>query len=188
MYMFSCTNSCLIYDRPKDLKFARNLLIPKKGTVYDHVYIKRQYGSWNLWSSLITPFSIDEKAKVILKTHVTFSYNVQNSLENLYLMFCRALVVAIQCLLGHMNFIYSFWLSNVPKLISLTFKLILFLFILEKRTRYILLTTTVCIMKLFFSVSFPSYAQNFISSVTFILHLLKSLGMPKHRNLYCTHY
>ncbi|XP_052058680.1 dynein axonemal heavy chain 3-like isoform X1 [Mytilus californianus] len=52
--------------RPKDLKFARNLLIPKKGTVYDHVYIKRQYGSWNLWSSMITPFSIDEKAKLTL--------------------------------------------------------------------------------------------------------------------------
>jgi hypothetical protein len=60
------------YYRPKDLKFARNLLIPKKGTVYDHVYIKRQYGSWNQWSSLITQFSIDEKAKVTLPVFIRF--------------------------------------------------------------------------------------------------------------------
>ena len=50
--------------RPKDLKFSRALMIPKKGTVYDHIYIQKQYGSWNTWSSLITQVSIDAKAQV----------------------------------------------------------------------------------------------------------------------------
>ena len=50
--------------RPKDLKFPRALLIPKKGTVYDHVFIRKQYGSWNPWASLVQPVNIDEKAQV----------------------------------------------------------------------------------------------------------------------------
>ncbi|ESO88893.1 hypothetical protein LOTGIDRAFT_125424 [Lottia gigantea] len=52
------------YPKPKDLKLARNLLIPKKGTVYDHVYIRKQYGAWCTWSSLVEPFDIESKAKV----------------------------------------------------------------------------------------------------------------------------
>ncbi|XP_041348477.1 dynein heavy chain 3, axonemal-like isoform X2 [Gigantopelta aegis] len=52
------------YPKPKELKFSRGLMIPKKGTVFDHVYIKRQYGSWNLWSSLVKPMNIDSKADI----------------------------------------------------------------------------------------------------------------------------
>ncbi|XP_076448252.1 dynein axonemal heavy chain 3-like [Babylonia areolata] len=51
------------YPRPKELKFSRALMIPKKGTVYDHVYIQRQYGSWNTWTSLVQAVSIGEKAQ-----------------------------------------------------------------------------------------------------------------------------
>ncbi|KAK3779689.1 hypothetical protein RRG08_013644 [Elysia crispata] len=51
------------YPKPKDLKFPRALLIPKKGTVYDHVFIRKQYGSWNPWTSLVQPVNIDEKAQ-----------------------------------------------------------------------------------------------------------------------------
>ncbi|KAL3852322.1 hypothetical protein ACJMK2_015979 [Sinanodonta woodiana] len=51
-------------QKPKDLKIARNLLIPKKGLVFDHVYLRRQYGSWNSWSSLVTPVNIDDKARI----------------------------------------------------------------------------------------------------------------------------
>ncbi|XP_067685210.1 dynein axonemal heavy chain 3-like [Haliotis asinina] len=52
------------YPRPKNLKFARGLMIPKKGSVFDHVYIRRQYGSWHSWSSLVTSFNIDSKVKI----------------------------------------------------------------------------------------------------------------------------
>ncbi|PVD24893.1 hypothetical protein C0Q70_15383 [Pomacea canaliculata] len=48
-------------EDPKTLKFARALLIPKKGTVFDYVYIQKQYGSWNTWSGLVSPVSIDAK-------------------------------------------------------------------------------------------------------------------------------
>ncbi|KAL4226018.1 hypothetical protein ACF0H5_014005 [Mactra antiquata] len=50
--------------RPKDLKFPRGLMIPKRGLIYDHVYLRRQYGSWHHWSSLLTNVDIDEKTKV----------------------------------------------------------------------------------------------------------------------------
>ncbi|KAK7495478.1 hypothetical protein BaRGS_00013176, partial [Batillaria attramentaria] len=52
------------YPKPKDLKFSRALMIPKKGTVYDHVYIQKQYGSWHTWSSLVTPVSIEVKTQI----------------------------------------------------------------------------------------------------------------------------
>ena len=34
-------------SRPKDLSFPRTLLIPKRDTIYDFIYIRKQYGSWN---------------------------------------------------------------------------------------------------------------------------------------------
>lgn len=39
-------------------------MIPKKGSIYDHVYIKRQFGSWNLWQNLVEKLDIDEVTKV----------------------------------------------------------------------------------------------------------------------------
>lgn len=57
---------CLTTCRPKDLKFPRAILIPKKGTVYDHIYTYRRYGSWNPWTSLVRPVSIEEKVQVSL--------------------------------------------------------------------------------------------------------------------------
>ncbi|XP_052779096.1 dynein axonemal heavy chain 3-like isoform X2 [Mya arenaria] len=49
--------------RPKDLKFSRGLMIPKRGLIYDHVYLRKQFGSWYHWSSLLTAVDIDEKTK-----------------------------------------------------------------------------------------------------------------------------
>ena len=60
-------NKFVSFFRPKDLKFPRGLMIPKKGLIYDHVYLRKQYGSWNGWSSLLTPMDIDEKTKVCSK-------------------------------------------------------------------------------------------------------------------------
>ncbi|XP_038073730.1 dynein heavy chain 3, axonemal-like isoform X4 [Patiria miniata] len=52
------------HPRPKDLKFARNLLIPKRGTVYDYVYIRKVYGSWHRWETLVMASDIGAKAKL----------------------------------------------------------------------------------------------------------------------------
>ncbi|XP_064633532.1 dynein axonemal heavy chain 3-like isoform X2 [Lineus longissimus] len=51
-------------QRPKDLKIARNLLIPKKGSIYDYVYIRKNFGSWCTWSSLVEKLEISSGAKV----------------------------------------------------------------------------------------------------------------------------
>ncbi|XP_070559259.1 dynein axonemal heavy chain 3-like isoform X5 [Ptychodera flava] len=53
------------HPRPKELKFPRNLLIPKKGSIFEYVYIRKMYGSWHRWEGLIEPVSIGEKAKLI---------------------------------------------------------------------------------------------------------------------------
>ena len=64
-FIFSLFKNCFCsFYRPKDLKFPRGLMIPKRGLVYDHVYIRKQYGSWNSWTSLLSPVDIDEKTKV----------------------------------------------------------------------------------------------------------------------------
>ncbi|KAH9505438.1 Dynein heavy chain 3, axonemal, partial [Bulinus truncatus] len=52
------------FPKPKDLKFPRAVLIPKKGLIYDHVFIRKQFGSWSSWSNQIQSVSIDEKSKV----------------------------------------------------------------------------------------------------------------------------
>ncbi|XP_033642613.1 dynein heavy chain 3, axonemal-like [Asterias rubens] len=52
------------HPRPKDLKFARNLLIPKRGSVYEYVYIRKRYGSWHRWETMVTSTDIGAKAKI----------------------------------------------------------------------------------------------------------------------------
>ncbi|XP_052828077.1 dynein axonemal heavy chain 3 [Octopus bimaculoides] len=53
-----------INARPKEMKFSRSLLIPKKGSIYDYIYMKKQYGSWRTWESLVDPTIITEKTKM----------------------------------------------------------------------------------------------------------------------------
>lgn len=83
-------NSKSAYCRPKDLKFANNLKIPKNGSVFEFVYLRKQYGSWYKWSNLISPLNIDEKAKVI-KIHFQgtelFS-TTPRKINSLILFFC----------------------------------------------------------------------------------------------------
>ncbi|KAI0229818.1 Dynein heavy chain 3, axonemal [Lamellibrachia satsuma] len=50
--------------RPKELKIPRGLFIPKRGLVYDHVYLQNTFGSWSTWSSMVTTCNIDQKGKV----------------------------------------------------------------------------------------------------------------------------
>lgn len=52
------------YPRPTDLKFSRSLMIPKRGSVFDYVYTRKTYGSWNKWETLIEPTVIGGKTKV----------------------------------------------------------------------------------------------------------------------------
>ncbi|XP_023932407.1 dynein heavy chain 3, axonemal [Lingula anatina] len=53
------------YPRPKELKVSRNLLFPKRDTVYDYVYLKTHICSWNSWATMIQNVAIAEKAKYI---------------------------------------------------------------------------------------------------------------------------
>ncbi|XP_063719575.1 dynein axonemal heavy chain 3-like [Symsagittifera roscoffensis] len=48
---------------PKDLKFPRHLLIPKRGSVYDYVFVKKSYGSWHKWEVMMETTELDEKTK-----------------------------------------------------------------------------------------------------------------------------
>lgn len=43
------------HAKPKDLQFPKSLLPPKRDTIYDFIYIRKQYGSWNSWSTLLEP-------------------------------------------------------------------------------------------------------------------------------------
>ncbi|XP_078090943.1 dynein axonemal heavy chain 3-like [Mustelus asterias] len=49
-----------LYPQPKDLKFPRALQIPKKGTVFDFVYLKKTFTSWCTWRDLITAGDIQQ--------------------------------------------------------------------------------------------------------------------------------
>jgi hypothetical protein len=50
--------------RPKDFIFPKSVLIPKRSTVYDYIYIRNNVGAWNLWSSLIETQPIASNFKV----------------------------------------------------------------------------------------------------------------------------
>ena len=52
------------HPRPKDLKFARSLLIPKRGSVFEYVYTRKTYGSWNRWDTMVTATEISENTQV----------------------------------------------------------------------------------------------------------------------------
>eukprot|EP00062_Callorhinchus_milii_P022724 gi/632980863/ref/XP_007907272.1/ PREDICTED: dynein heavy chain 3, axonemal-like [Callorhinchus milii] len=51
------------YPRPKELKFPRGLQIPKKGSVYDYVYLRKAFSSWYMWKELVTPVNIEQNIK-----------------------------------------------------------------------------------------------------------------------------
>ncbi|KAK6993742.1 dynein heavy chain 3 axonemal, partial [Biomphalaria glabrata] len=52
------------FPKPKDLKFPRAVLIPKKGLIYDHVFVRKQFGSWSTWASQVQSANIDDKTQV----------------------------------------------------------------------------------------------------------------------------
>ncbi|XP_078409866.1 dynein axonemal heavy chain 3-like [Cetorhinus maximus] len=52
------------YPRPKDLKLPRALQIPKKGNVFDYVYLKKTFSSWYMWRDLITAVDIQQSIKL----------------------------------------------------------------------------------------------------------------------------
>ena len=62
MYMYILI-ACHI--RPKDLKFGRQLLFPKKGIVFDFLYkYNLSYASWTTWSNLLEKVDIEDGAQV----------------------------------------------------------------------------------------------------------------------------
>jgi len=72
MKLFSNTYFLMIFShRPAELKFSKGLLIPKRGTIYEHVFVRRTLGGmWCTWQSLVKPIDITESTKVkILYNH-----------------------------------------------------------------------------------------------------------------------
>ena len=54
-------------------------MIPKRGLVYDHVYVKKEYGSWHQWSAMIEKIDIDEKASVSYKWRLLCLFLLKSS-------------------------------------------------------------------------------------------------------------
>ncbi|KAK2157592.1 hypothetical protein LSH36_188g04054 [Paralvinella palmiformis] len=52
------------YPRPKNLKFPRNVMIPKKMSVFDYLYQYTVFGAWSSWSSIVHLEEISEKTQV----------------------------------------------------------------------------------------------------------------------------
>uniref|UniRef100_A0A1I8FV89 DHC_N2 domain-containing protein n=1 Tax=Macrostomum lignano TaxID=282301 RepID=A0A1I8FV89_9PLAT len=84
------------YPRPKGLRCARNLLIPKRGTVFDHVYVTKPFGSWVQWSSQIKPIDIEEEMKTKPIQEIIVPV-VQTQIESYFLN--RLLANNVPCLL-----------------------------------------------------------------------------------------
>ncbi len=62
-------NTLYVYTkRPKDLKFPRNLLLPRRHTVFDHVYRYKIHSAWHSWESLVqNPEDIVPKVGLMLE-------------------------------------------------------------------------------------------------------------------------
>ncbi|XP_030856161.1 dynein heavy chain 3, axonemal-like [Strongylocentrotus purpuratus] len=54
------------HPRPKELKFARNLLIPKRGSVFDYVYTRKTFGAWNQWATFVTATEIADNTQMMV--------------------------------------------------------------------------------------------------------------------------
>lgn len=64
-----------LFCRPAELKFAKGLLIPKRGTVYEHVFVRKALGGmWCTWQSQVKPINLTELTKV----HYSCVYIVRN--------------------------------------------------------------------------------------------------------------
>lgn len=73
--------------RPKDLKIKPTTLIPKKGLVYDSFCQFTNYGSWNVWASLVSKPTIDSKqleVGIFLYCTVMWSTNKCSDVEYEY--------------------------------------------------------------------------------------------------------
>nr|XP_026694595.1 dynein heavy chain 3, axonemal isoform X2 [Ciona intestinalis] len=63
------------HPRPRELRISRNLMIPKRGSVYDYVYMKQNYGSWHRWENLTKKSELNERtnlSNVIIETVDTY--------------------------------------------------------------------------------------------------------------------
>ncbi|XP_071486244.1 dynein axonemal heavy chain 3-like [Diadema antillarum] len=68
------------HPRPKDLKFARSLLIPKRGSVFDYVYTRKTFGAWNRWETLVTPTEIAESTQMMVNELIIKTVDTERQL------------------------------------------------------------------------------------------------------------
>ena len=73
-----------MHPRPVGLNCPRSLMIPKKGSVYDFVYMKRQFGTWNTWSNLIEKLDL----AVVTKTTPVSENFCEFGSKSLQFLYC----------------------------------------------------------------------------------------------------
>ncbi|XP_062929153.1 dynein axonemal heavy chain 3-like [Mobula hypostoma] len=52
-------------SKPKDIKFPRALQIPREGSVFDFVFLKKTFSSWCTWKDLVTAVDIEHRTEVV---------------------------------------------------------------------------------------------------------------------------
>ncbi|XP_032895202.1 dynein heavy chain 3, axonemal-like [Amblyraja radiata] len=55
-------------SKPKELKFPRALQIPRKGSVFDFVYLKKTFSSWCSWRDLVNGVAVEDSIKIKANT------------------------------------------------------------------------------------------------------------------------
>ena len=58
-----CSGTKVEFPRPQDLKMAKNVQIPQKGTVFDHVFSPENNG-FVTWESTMTRYVIPDNIQV----------------------------------------------------------------------------------------------------------------------------
>ena len=74
------------FPKPRELKISRNLFIPKRGSIFDYVYVKKTYGSWHRWANLTKSPDLGDSVKVRERIQIQF----HAILEYFMLIFCEA--------------------------------------------------------------------------------------------------
>uniref|UniRef100_H2YSE4 AAA+ ATPase domain-containing protein n=1 Tax=Ciona savignyi TaxID=51511 RepID=H2YSE4_CIOSA len=65
------------FPRPRELRIPRNLLIPKRGSIFDYVYIKQNYGSWHRWDNLTQNPELTDSTQVRFFIFSAFIHSVK---------------------------------------------------------------------------------------------------------------
>ena len=76
--------------RPKELRFSRGLIIPKKGSVFDYVYLRAPFGNWYTWQNGVEKWNVDLSPAVDFNYFILYliPYLIAACVEDLPLLQC----------------------------------------------------------------------------------------------------